>query len=133
MRNRCKLLRKPFGRMRHNKKMDTQATREVIIQLVRRIPDSKLESVRDYLAFLALSAQITPITEAQKAEAEQLAGELFGNVTQSQLDAEEAEWDALIDRTKYKLELVAREAHEAYLAGKTTGIDDSGDELRPTP
>jgi hypothetical protein len=86
-------------------------TRESVLDLVRAIPDDKLESAYDFLAYLYYA---NPASEED-------------------LKAEDEKWDRLFASNPEALERLAREAHEDYLAGRTTGIDDSGDELKPAP
>ncbi len=108
--------------------MDMQATREEVIRLVSQIPEAKLESARDYLAYLAL---VNDTHTADLDEAERLARELFGDVSEEKLAAEDKIWEQTFEATADKLALFAREARDAYLSGNTTEIDDSGPELKP--
>lgn len=91
--------------------MDTQATRKEVIQLVNLLPETKLQSARDYLAFLYYTYE----------------------VDEANLRKEDELWERTFAEFPEQTSAMAREAREAYLAGNTTGIDDDGEELKPAP
>jgi recombinational DNA repair protein (RecF pathway) len=104
-----------------------RVTREDVIHLIESLPEDKLASVYDFASY------IQSRTDALMEEEDRLASELFGDATEEQLRAEDEKWDQLFADTEDKLLKLAEEAEEAYRTGQTTGIDDSGDELKPVP
>ena len=91
-----------------------RVTREDIIGVLLRLPDDKLEVVYDFVSYL----QARALQPHEAEEAARLAQDLFGSFTEEQLKAEDMLWDKTFETTKDKLEFVAREAHEEYLAGR---------------
>lgn len=88
-----------------------RVTRDEIINLVQLLPDEKLESARDYLSFLYYA---------------------YG-VSEAQMQAEDADWERAFASNPDKHRMMAREAEEDYLAGRTTTMefDQDNQELKP--
>ena len=89
--------------------MDMQATRQDVIRLAQMLPESKLESARDYLAYLYY------LYEADEVKMRQ----------------EDEQWERTFVKFPEQTSSMAREARETYLAGNAIDIVDEGEELKP--
>ncbi len=75
-----------------------RVTRDEVINLIRSLPEDKLESARDYLSFLYYA---------------------YGT-SEAQMQAEDADWEGAFASNPEKHRALAREAQEDYLTGRTT-------------
>jgi len=57
----------------------------------------------------------------------------FLQATPEELAAEDAEWGAVLRSDPEALTRLASDALRAHKEGRTTGIDDNGSELQPSP
>lgn len=88
---------------------------QTLIDIVRTLPPSRAEQLVDFARFL---------------EGQILAEEVFGEETEAEIEADNAQWDALLesDEGQALLEKLAGEALAEHRAGRTKllSFDDEG-------
>ena len=97
--------------------MTTQA---MIETLTRRLPLLPVNVVR-------------ALYELAEAVPTPLALPDFMQATEEELAAEDALWDATTEKYAHKLGAWEAKIEADVAAGRVTGVDDDGDELRPAP
>ena len=88
---------------------------QVLVNIVRALPPNRAEQLVDFARFL----------EAQRIDEELMEGE-----TLAEIEADNAQWDALLasDKSQTLLEKMAKEAKAEYRAGKAKpmAFDENG-------